>query len=478
MSATIVIGRELSSLSEQLKSLQTQLNNSKNSINSYANSANNATSKSQYDSFVNKYNTERNSFNSMLSSYEDLGGQYSAKLERYDTLEFANQVESMNYETPNPKDNFEWLAGGTFYNEKQPGGYIWSPTNPLSADEKPKQDLGFVLKTGAIHPYLNEGWTEIQNTLKGFGFLDILGEPTSKNVYEVTVTVTQKDGSIWEETKYINSDSDSDSSINGFSHTQNNMGVDAIASILTASGMDLMSLNAMGVIEFLVTNTINGNMFKSGKIQIGEMIGASLYNTVKNTLAQKLTMGLVKAFGISNVYAAGILSIGVGSLVSEFMEVYVLGIDNHFGFGGDVMHDALGNVKKSDGGNTEFEMKSSLSQKLRSGAIEAFGFDFVSNFTDITDKDRYRAWEKNGFNITDMQNAMEQADSSNDNNWDIDNDFTDLDFRDDDFNADGSIRTATNDDRNDNDNNGDGTDTVGSGAGSFGPGGEDGSGGI
>lgn len=361
MSATIKLGNDLKSLYKDLATYELNLNTSRDLMNSFANLANNATSKGSYDNYVKLYDNQKTNFDNLLADYEDIGGQYNTTLDKYNTLSFSNQSEVITYEIPNAKDQMQWLAGGTFYNEKNPGGYLWSATNPLSSDEKPTNDLGLVINRGSIHPYLNEGFTEIQNTIRGFGFLDLLGDYTESKTttYEVTVTVTSSDGSISIDTKYV--DGGEGSELASYSIGQSNMGVDAIASMLSSPHMDLMSLNAIGVVQFTITNTLNGKLFSSGKIELGNIIGASLYNTAKNVFSQQLTMGIVNALGITNVYAAGLLSFGVGALVSEFME-YASGMDNHFGFGGDY-------IGKGFDGNSLYADK----QGIADGLSDFFG---------------------------------------------------------------------------------------------------------
>ncbi len=414
MSIQLKLGRELTSLSDVLKSLESQLNTSRDLINSYANSANSATTKSSYDTYVEKYNIEKNNFDNLLEQYESNGGQYSTTLERYNTLSFSTRGEVISYDIPNPKDPHQWLAGGTFYNEKYPGGFVWSATNPLAPDERVKQDLGLVINRGNFHSYLNEGFTEIQNTLHGFGFLDLLGDYTENkaNIFEVTVTVVTSDGSVYTENKYINEGS-GDLEFSNITN-QKNMSLDSISEMLSTPGMNLTTINAMGVVEFTITNVLNGNMFESGKVKIGDIIGASLLNTVTNTLSQKLALGIVNSLGVTNIVAAGIISIGVGSLVSEVLEV-AMGVDNHFGFGGDIMKDAFGNVRTDDAGNPQYERASSLIQSLRTGVIDLLGYSIASSLLGgITDENRYEQWEQQGFSVEDMRNAMNQSDNLND----------------------------------------------------------------
>lgn len=336
MASTVALGRDLKSLSSQLASIESQLDTSKSLLNSYANSANNSTSQSTYNTYVSKYDAERNNFDNLVSDYKEIGGNYSTTLDKYNTLTFSNQSQVITYDIPNAKDNYEWLAGGEFYNEKNAGGYVWSATNPLSPDEKPKQDLALVINRGSIHPYLNEGFTEIQNTIRGFGFLDLLGDYTDSTatVYETTVTITSSDGSEHIFTNYTEGEGGLSDFGSIQSMTQSNMGVEAIAQMLNTPGMNLMSLNALGLAEFTVTNLLNGNFFKSGKMEIGNIVGATLYNSAKNIFSQQLTMGLVNSLGIKSVYAAGLLSVGVGALLGEFFEMAV-GYDNSFGYGGE-----------------------------------------------------------------------------------------------------------------------------------------------
>jgi len=326
---------DLKNMSNQLSTYELNLNTSKDMLSSYAQSANGATSKGIYNTFTELYNQEKENFNSLLSDYESLGGTYSQTLEKYKTMSFSQSAEIIKYELPNPKNENEWLAGGTFYNEKNPGGYVWSAINPLSPDERVKQDLGLVINRGNFNSYLNEGFTEIQNTLHGFGFLDLLNDNivSQTNVYEVTVTITSSDGSINTESKYINEGSGDLDSTN--ISAQRSATISEISGILNARGLDLTSVNSIGgVLEFTIESIFDGKTFESGSINLGNMIAASLMNTTTNALSQKLSMAVVSALGVTNVIAIGLISLGVKSLAGEMLEV-AMGIDSQFGYGGD-----------------------------------------------------------------------------------------------------------------------------------------------
>jgi len=344
LSANIVLNKKLTSLNEQLNELETLINNAVESINNLAESANNATSEVEYNNYVSEYESEKDNYESLLLEYESLGGEYNTTLEKYNTLEFSTKASAVSYTLPNPKDEHQWLAGNTFYNEKNAGGMIWSATNPLAPDERPdSKDLGLIINRGSYHSYLNEGFTEIQSTLKGFGFLDLFGDYTSiESIYKVEIKVTSStDGStLLDETKFIKGDGELDSLSE---ITNSNMGVDTIANILATPGMDLMSLNAMAVAQFTVTNLMDGKLFESGQFQLGNMLASSLYKTAMNLATQKITTGLVSALGIKSIYAAGILSGVIGVVLTEFVEIG-LGLDNHFGFGGEIIgYDTEGN---------------------------------------------------------------------------------------------------------------------------------------
>ncbi|ADG92287.1 hypothetical protein Arnit_0622 [Arcobacter nitrofigilis DSM 7299] len=349
-SVTTALGINLKNISSQINNLLAFLNTSKDLINSYASSANSATTRSTYDEYVSKYTAEKQNFETLLSTYEELGGKYNISLEKYNTLTFSEKARVISYKLPNPKDKFEWLAGGEFYNQKNPGGYVWSATNPLAPDEKPSSnDLGYVINKGNIHPYLNEGFTEVQSEMRGFEFLDLLGDYRDTQVvsYGVTLTVVTSGGT-FEYSNYVDDTSGIDGEGLGFANVSpSNMGVTAVANIMSMPGMDLRSLNAMGFAQYTITNMINGKTFTSPKEQIGNMISSSLFNTAENIAAQKTTIALSKALGIKSTIAMGIMNIGLGMVIGEFMEI-AIGYDNSFGFGGEIVGAINGKVTRTE----------------------------------------------------------------------------------------------------------------------------------
>jgi len=310
-----------------------------------------------------------------VDEYNKQVDEYNEQVRQYKKISKAVMTANDFYKIPNPKNPHEWLAGGTFYNEKNAGGYIFSATNPLSANEKPNnKDLGFILNTKTMHHYLNEGFTQVQGTLKSFSFLDLLGDYNkTEQGFLVCANFTNFSNL---STDFFSKTIHKQDMNETMAIIQSNMTIEAIATMLGTKGFDFMNLNKIALVEFTITNLVNGKLFSS-KMKAGDLIAATVYTSVKNSIASNLSNAIGKALGVSNIFSNFAVSVGVLALVQEFFE-NIIGFDNHFGFGGEFRtKDAFGNPLYQD---------KTFSKNFTEDLKSALGIDYNS-FGTLSNKD-------------------------------------------------------------------------------------------
>jgi len=328
--ALIASQNNLTSTAEELNSLAT-------SLNSYAGSANSATSLSTYNSYVSSYNSSLSTYNTTKTTYDN-------QLETYTNISNTNKAEVITYDIPNFKDENQWRPGGYLQNEKLAGGYLFNPTYTPSVEEKPKLDEPFQMNNGSLHGFLNVGFTSIQNDLHGFDFLDLFRDYTDTKTIMYKVTVTTDNGT---KEDYITITDNgegkgpSDGSIDyGLNAQYTEMRPSELAGMFNTTGINLFSQDLMSsVVSISIENLMSGELWSSPNLTVKNFIGASVIKTINTMFSQQITMGISKTLGLKSIYAMGAISIGIGMLIGEFMEM-ATGYDKAFGYGGEYSVDA------------------------------------------------------------------------------------------------------------------------------------------
>lgn len=313
--------------------------------------------------------------------------------------------------TLDKNDRQQWLAGGELRESTHAGGDLWSPTGSSNTEIlKPDVSKEALLMNGNILSYLDAPRNKIQGKMEGKELGTIYEDSTvNVNVISVTVDVTSPLGSV------ITKD--------GEFHV-NELGAIAEASLDNPTLQSTISmLGDTNMTGPEIAAGLLGSMLTSAPI--GSVLGVSLYNALNGRTerisqvigqyAVNQTLGMITK-GISTmatnvlgtVSPLGLLSVtmAVSALVTEAFEVMV-GLDNHFGFGGQF----LGSY--DDKGNAQYGREKSFKQGLR---------DLMPDtFLELTNEDILSNWEEAGFTGSEVEAAMNQADLSDyaDNPQDI-----------------------------------------------------------
>lgn len=372
----------------QLPDLITQLNN-------LASSANTAGSLSQYNAFVSQYN-------GVLAKYSDVKSDSERIIK-------ARRVLVDEADFPTPKDRNEWFGGGGFYNETQAGGGLWSPTSFPNAPAKQGNDNNSKLMSGDILSFLGYGFGDILRTMDNFLYSDSLFANNSKtvSVYKIDIRVTGLSG------KVIYEQSSGEASMDNYSQKHTTAQTNDLEEIAKAwdNRADITSSLIGNPLQIAVTVH---DVLTNDSITIEEKLQALTVGTANELFKSITTQAVLGLANISAVSPMGLIAGGfLGLLFDELVEM-ALGLDNHFGFGGDVMRDSMGGLKTNDAGEFQFEMASSLGQAIEN-TLREYTPDLAQYFYGAMDAvDRSQLWEEKGFDMNDVRTAMEQADVKDD----------------------------------------------------------------
>lgn len=276
-------------------------------------------------------------YESLVEEYNNLAGTWDDKLETYETLSKLN-TNVVSHEIPNFKDENQWRAGGLLHNEKYPGGFLYNPTVVLGPEERLNKDDISHMINGSFTSWLNPAFTQIQSDIKGFDFLDLFVEARETKIvsYEITVKINQN-GKESSKTHIVITSQDGETGSFDFGQHQEyaDMSTAEMAEAVKAPGINLMSPDLKtAFVSVAIKNVLSGEFFESPKMSVRDFAISSLNKTIQSMLSTQMTSFAAKALGLKSMYAVGILNIAIGMVVGELAEM-AMGLDNHFGFGGE-----------------------------------------------------------------------------------------------------------------------------------------------
>jgi hypothetical protein len=242
-------------------------------------------------------------------------------------------VSQITYDIPNFKDKNQWLAGGSIRNDTWPGGDLYSPDRLPSFNNRVSgvNTYGTALNTGEIMMYLNRGFAGVLGVLSGWEYLDLINDFKVKDTVVVTYTLTITNADTGE-VLYISS-GDNNSS-NGNIDFSFNGKVD-YASLARSWGAKYDLIGVVSRPSLLnIAVTIRSALF--GDLTVEETVRAGLLGSVTSGISTGISKAVVSAVGTTNVATALGIGIVVGLVVGELIEL-ALGLDNHFGFGGELV---------------------------------------------------------------------------------------------------------------------------------------------
>jgi len=292
--------------------------------------ASNATSRSEYDRIASAWSSTK-------ASYESTYGQYVEVSDRLSRSMQARRVTSEVVQLDNPKDRFQWYAGGNLRNETLAGGSMFDVGATPAVYNKPR-DMGFAstILSGNTLNMLNSGYGAVLGAMNATPFMDILTDYTLRQTAILLMHIEIRDsGGV-----VISSKTDvlwsSEGDRNG--DASNNTGTYGTAAGTPDYGMLSKAMNAQTDLTSL-TNPVSiaGFAFDlaTGKLESFEVAAVGgLIGTVNSTFTNVATRAAAQALGLTNMAAVGALGYTIGALVGELMEM-AMGLDNSFGFGGE-----------------------------------------------------------------------------------------------------------------------------------------------
>lgn len=357
-------------------------------------------------SLIENYNSQVPIYNKMLEEYNKY---------RDNNVDFINLKSSYVKETiiRNPSDKKEWLPGGAFKNSTFAGGNFYNPLALLDVkfDSRPKLDLTTAIMTGAVFSYLNKGYSDLKNTINSFGFLDLLNDyKISKTIiYNVRVQISSYELINQDIILNLRVDGNGDNSSNSSSVTSSKgtMNVSEINDAMNFQDDKSLVTDVLGVLGVhpslaLAIVTIT-DIVQAKEVQASTRVANFTINQAINTLSTALATKAVGILGITSIVGVlGILAVAK-TVVTEAFEVAV-GLDNHFGFGGEVVSLGKLGVKTDDYGATVHSRKQEFAEGFLDTIKEIASLG--SAYTDTYNN------PFNNFSNEEVDNAMAQADLS------------------------------------------------------------------
>jgi len=235
------------------------------------------------------------------------------------------QYVNILYDIPNPKDKNQWYAGGILRNESFSGGVNFSSLSiPSYNNKKQTADISVAFFTGNFI-FLNSGYSLVTSLVDG-GVLDLMRYTNeTKHIkidYDLTITNTiTKD--------IISSNSGSFTFSDDGIKYDDIMTTQDIFDIYNAPKVNLFDADILTV-SLSMIDSLTREEFDISKTVQSVMLNATLGRFKSLAIEQGL-----KTFGLSgfNIATFGIIG-AISSIFNEAVEI-ALGLDNHFGFGGE-----------------------------------------------------------------------------------------------------------------------------------------------
>jgi len=284
---------------------------------------------------------------------------------------------------------------------------------------------------------LNTGFMEIQQDLHGFDFLDLFREYRDTEVvaYNITVTVTDKDGNTQSSTSTVFEESNGSGS-NKFNAPTHNHHQDLTPadwkSILDSKSVNLFSPNLINnFVQISIENMLTGDFFTSPQLSVRDFLASSVINTNLSLVTNKLTAGIAKAFGMKSMVSVGFLNVGLGMLLGELFEMAV-GYDNAFGYKGEY-NVGFGGYEKQKGFMGIESLAESISFGLGFSDSITVGIEdqlgsLIGSYTSYQDDTVYGQMHGVGFSGHDLQDATSHFNMQDEANFMNANGFSNADM--------------------------------------------------
>jgi hypothetical protein len=231
-------------------------------------------------------------------------------------------------EVPNGKDLSQFFAGGTLRNETYAGGVNFSPTTiPAFKNQLQGVDINVAMMNGNFS-FLNPAFASI-NSLINLVFFDLIAQSHKEtDIYTVTleITDTQTQDIIYSGTS---DSSDYDTQTLGKNLTDD-FDIEEINTI-AKNPIEISPALVSNPLVAMINITTNYSVNESFEVSIGKVA----YGTVMGGFRNMAVSKALDVLGLQAMSLAGLTIAGlVTSLFNEVAEIG-LGLDNHFGFGGE-----------------------------------------------------------------------------------------------------------------------------------------------
>jgi len=296
---------------------------------------------SEFYNLKAKTNPLIDEYNSILKDYNSLIKDYNIDSENYIDINKVVTKETIKY---NPSNKNEWLPGGAFKNSLLPGGAFFSPIveKNMKIDARPKLDFATAISTENLFSFLNKGYTDLKSTINSFGFLDLLNDYKISEtiIYNIKIYVNEEE--IISQNIIVNIDNskgggETSSSITTPNKTMSLSQMNEAMSFqddksLVSDVLGLLGYNSFtSVVAISITDLAQG---KTAKAQ--SRVANFTINQAISTFSQLATSKALSALGITSQLGALGLFSAVKAVLTEAFEM-AIGLDNHFGFGGEFL---------------------------------------------------------------------------------------------------------------------------------------------
>ena len=235
--------------------------------------------------------------------------------------EQVRKASVQNYDIPNGKDPYERFAGGTLRN------HYYSPTThaPISNEAK-ALDFGGLLMVGSFE-FLNPAFQSLNYLVQG-GFLDLMIDYKEQRVEVYRYTVTVRNAT----TGSIISSKSGETSFGASTTVGTPSQEFSTAQISKMFGKKFnFTMNPIGIAVDIVS------VMTGEEMSFEETIGAGIMRTVMDTFTGVVSQKIAGFVGVQSIYGAFAVQAVFGAVLGEFAEM-AMGIDNHFGFGGELQY--------------------------------------------------------------------------------------------------------------------------------------------
>lgn len=281
------------------------------------------------------------------------------------------KASKITYEIPNAKDKAQWLAGGTLRNETYAGGVNFSPINiPNFSNEKSGIDTVTAMLNGNFE-FLNGGFNQVKSLLHG-GMLDLMRNDRDSEVvvmkFEYDVTITDTTTGLLINSSFGTSEGSFNGGELGISSPN---GVFSLADIqeMYKNQIDLNNLMFQSPVMIGLTML---DLMTQKSFSFEKTVGSTLIGTTIGTFRSAVTESIAKSLGVVGVQGM-VLGQIIGVAFGELAEL-ALGLDNHFGFGGELQDNKYGK-DSIDGFEEGYNLEQSLGYISKATGFLEYNYD-------------------------------------------------------------------------------------------------------